>query len=253
MFDVIISSPMFGFCLTILLSLALTACDEEPVKKVKKTTTDTSATTVVDTTASSGTTTQERQNVFTEEDPTTTSTHTTATTASTSAYTTISRTATRTTTATTQKKTTAVTATKKPTTTTTVATTTTTTTGAISIAQYESEVLRLVNIERAKQGLSALSQGNAASMQAADIRADEIKTSFSHTRPNNTTCFTALDEAGVKYHAAGENIAYGYQTPAAVVDGWMNSPGHRANILNETYTHLAVGYDNYHWVQLFYA
>ena len=66
-------------------------------------------------------------------------------------------------------------------------------------------------------------------------------------------CFTALKEQGVFYFSAGENIAQGFYSPEVVMDAWMNSEGHRANILNSSYTHLIVGYDanTNSWVQLF--
>ena len=115
---------------------------------------------------------------------------------------------------------------------------------------FEAEVVRLVNIERKNNGLSPLTQDSVL-CKAADIRAEEINKVFSHTRPNGTSCFTALDELGVEYVYAGENIASGYRTPAAVVEGWMNSSGHRANILDVTYRRIGVGFNNYGWVQLF--
>ncbi len=139
------------------------------------------------------------------------------------------------------------------TTVTTTATTTTGTTVEVSQSEFEAEVLRLTNLERAAQGLSPLSMGSTAAQSAADIRAAEIATQFSHTRPNGSSCFTALTEVGVSYRSAGENIAKGHRTPAQVVEGWMNSEGHRANILNANFTHLAVGYADYGWVQLFYT
>ena len=119
--------------------------------------------------------------------------------------------------------------------------------------EFEAEVVRLVNIEREKNGLSALKSDNEKLNRAADIRAEELTTSFSHTRPSGADCFSVLIERGIKYCAAGENIAYGYRTPAEVVEGWLNSPGHRANILTGSFTHIGVGYNengNY-WVQLF--
>ena len=119
--------------------------------------------------------------------------------------------------------------------------------------EFEAEVVRLVNIEREKNGLSALKSDNEKLNRAADIRAEELTTSFSHTRPSGADCFSVLIERGIKYCAAGENIAYGYRTPAGVVEGWLNSPGHRANILTGSFTHIGVGYNengNY-WVQLF--
>ncbi len=120
----------------------------------------------------------------------------------------------------------------------------------IEAASWNEEVLRLVNIERQNNGLAPLSYAwNAQS--AADIRAAEIVELFDHTRPNGETCFTALDQAGVSYYAAGENIAMGQTTPKEVVEDWMNSPGHRANILSGDFTSLAVGINGNAWVQLF--
>ena len=76
-----------------------------------------------------------------------------------------------------------------------------------------------------------------------------------HTRPDGTSCFTVLDQNGINYFSAGENIAMGYPTSESVVNGWMNSSGHKANILNSSFTHIGVGcYEEngyYYWVQLF--
>ena len=119
---------------------------------------------------------------------------------------------------------------------------------------YAVEVVRLVNEERAKQGLSALRM-DAGVTAAAQVRAREIVSTFSHTRPDGRKCFTALDEAGVRYRGAGENIAYGQSSPAAVVNAWMNSPGHRANILNANFTTIGVGHhtagSTHYWTQFF--
>ena len=114
------------------------------------------------------------------------------------------------------------------------------------------DVVDLVNRERAKEGLSALST-NDTLMAAAQIRATELRTLFAHDRPDGSVCFTVLDEVGLPYMTAGENIAMGYPSPERVVEGWMNSPGHRANILNEYFTAIGVGYDENGrcWVQLF--
>lgn len=105
---------------------------------------------------------------------------------------------------------------------------------------YEAEVIRLVNAERAKQGLSALSKNDGA-VNVARVRAKEIVSSFSHTRPDGRSCFTAASDLGVTYRTAGENIAYGYSTPAQVVNGWMNSEGHRKNILSKSFSKIGVG------------
>lgn len=118
----------------------------------------------------------------------------------------------------------------------------------------EWSVLRLTNVERLNRGLDPLSTF-AAIQSASDIRAKEISNTFSHTRPNGESCFTVLKQ--IPYYSAGENIAAGQLSPAEVVAGWMNSEGHRANILTEDFVHMAPGYYYlnsgyyYHWVQLF--
>ena len=121
---------------------------------------------------------------------------------------------------------------------------------------YASQVVALVNAERAKYGLSAL-KADSRVQQAAQVRASETVQSFSHTRPNGSSFSTALTEAGVSYTRSGENIAYGQSTPQQVVNAWMNSSGHRANILNEDFTTIGVGYTvingTAYWAQLFTA
>lgn len=120
-----------------------------------------------------------------------------------------------------------------------------------AVSAYAKQVVRLVNQERAKVGLPALTLDTTAS-KAAQVRAKEIRTSFSHTRPNGSSCFTALKEAGVSYRTAGENIAAGQQTPEEVVAAWMNSEGHRKNILSSRYTAIGVGYlKGGYWTQFF--
>jgi len=124
-----------------------------------------------------------------------------------------------------------------------------------SVHAYVLRIVELVNEERAKAGLKpvALKEDVTA---AAQVRAIESEVSFSHTRPNGTGFSTALKEAGVSYRGAGENIAWGQKSPEEVMKGWMNSAGHRANILNERFTAIGVGYHqnnkgvNY-WSQLF--
>lgn len=107
-------------------------------------------------------------------------------------------------------------------------------------AGYATQVAALVNAERAAAGLAPVTLDDEL-CAAAQTRAAEAAVSFSHTRPNGTSCFTALKEAGISYRGAGENIAYGQTSPAAVMDDWMASSGHRANILNSSYTKLGVG------------
>lgn len=123
-----------------------------------------------------------------------------------------------------------------------------------TLAAYANEVLQLVNQERAKAGLSSLTS-EAAITAAANVRAQESRQSFSHTRPNGTSFSTALREHGVSYRTSGENIAYGQRTPQEVVNAWMNSPGHRANILNPSFNKIGIGVYQYngtiYWSQLF--
>lgn len=122
-------------------------------------------------------------------------------------------------------------------------------------SSYAAQIVRLVNEERAKAGLSALTVDTGLTA-AGNVRAKEIVASFSHTRPDGTSFATAIKEQGVSYRSVGENIAWGQKSPEAVVSAWMNSPGHRANILNENFTRIGVGHyqngsgTNY-WVQLF--
>ena len=120
---------------------------------------------------------------------------------------------------------------------------------------YMQQVISLVNEERAKMGLPSVTEASDLASAAA-VRAKEISSSFSHTRPNGSYYNTALDENGVKYRGSGENIAYGQRTAQEVMDGWMNSQGHRANILNGSYTKIGVGFYEgsngvKYWVQLF--
>lgn len=121
---------------------------------------------------------------------------------------------------------------------------------------YAQQVLDLVNVERAKEGLGALALDETL-CAAADLRAEETGQVFSHTRPDGTKCFTVLEQFGIQCNTAGENIAAGYPTAAAVVDGWMNSEGHRANILSPSFHKLGVGFAEvddqygYYWTQLF--
>lgn len=125
-----------------------------------------------------------------------------------------------------------------------------------SQGDFASQVVALVNAERAKQGLSALKVDTKV-QQAALVRAQESAQSFSHTRPNGSSFSTALTEAGVSFRRSGENIAYGQSTPQQVMNAWMNSSGHRANILNENFTTIGVGYTvingTAYWAQLFTA
>ncbi|MBH1940582.1 hypothetical protein I5677_06750 [Mobilitalea sibirica] len=122
------------------------------------------------------------------------------------------------------------------------------------LSAYANQVLQLVNQERAKAGLSAFTTTPALT-NAANKRAQEIVQSFSHTRPNGTSFSTALKEYGVSYRTSGENIAWGQKSAQEVVTGWMNSPGHRANILNGNFNKIGIGVyqsnGRLYWTQLF--
>ena len=119
---------------------------------------------------------------------------------------------------------------------------------------YEEEVLRLVNAERAKAGLSPLSM-NWELSRVARYKSEDMRQRgyFDHTSPTYGSPFDMMRSFGITYRAAGENIAMGYSTPAAVVNAWMNSSGHRANILSAKFTQLGVGYvsSGSYWTQMF--
>ena len=119
---------------------------------------------------------------------------------------------------------------------------------------YEREVIRLVNAERAKYGLAALTEDasltRTARMKSQDMRDNHY---FDHNSPTYGSPFDLMKAQGIRYRTAGENIAMGYATPEAVVNAWMNSSGHRANILNASYTKIGVGYvaSGSYWTQHF--
>lgn len=107
-------------------------------------------------------------------------------------------------------------------------------------SDYAQQVLVLVNKERVKAGLSELSLSDTLTAPAQK-RAVEIKDVFSHTRPDGRSWSSVLSDYNISYRASGENLAYGYNTPEAVVTGWMNSPGHRANILSANFNQIGIG------------
>ena len=123
-----------------------------------------------------------------------------------------------------------------------------------SVTAFENEVIRLVNAERAKYGLDAL-RANWELSRVARYKSQDMADNhyFSHTSPTYGTPFQMMKDFGLSYRTAGENIAYGQRTPQAVVTAWMNSSGHRANILNASYTQIGVGFvaDGYYWTQMF--
>ncbi|MBO4981205.1 MAG: CAP domain-containing protein [Lachnospiraceae bacterium] len=120
---------------------------------------------------------------------------------------------------------------------------------------YGEQIVKLVNEERAKAGLATLTVDKDITA-AANVRAKEITQKFAHTRPDGSSFSSALKEQGVVFRGSGENIAWGQKSPRQVMEGWMNSEGHRANILNANFKNIGVGHyrdDNgvNYWVQLF--
>ncbi len=123
-----------------------------------------------------------------------------------------------------------------------------------TVLSYENEVIRLVNEQRVKNGLKEL-QADWELSRVARFKSQDMKDNkyFSHTSPVYGTPFEMIKNFGISYKSAGENIARGQATPQAVVNAWMNSSGHRANILNSTYTKIGVGYvpEGKYWTQMF--
>ena len=123
-----------------------------------------------------------------------------------------------------------------------------------AVRAYEQEVVRLVNAQRAQNGLKPLAENWELSRVARYKSADMAgKRYFSHESPTYGSPYQMMRSFGISFRSAGENIAYGQRTPAAVVGAWMNSSGHRANILSSSYTQIGVGYHeagNY-WTQMF--
>ena len=118
----------------------------------------------------------------------------------------------------------------------------------------EKEVVDLINDIRRQNGLSELTVDPELS-RVARVKSQDMRDKgyFSHTSPTYGSPFDMMTSFGIKYRAAGENIAMGYRTAQSVVDGWMNSPGHRSNILNARFTRIGMGYiaDGNYWTQMF--
>lgn len=121
-----------------------------------------------------------------------------------------------------------------------------------SVNAFEQEVAKLVNQERAKAGLKALTLDTELS-KVARAKSQDMKDKgyFSHQSPTYGSPFDMMKQFGITYKTAGENIAKGQETPAEVMEAWMNSDGHRKNILNPEFTHIGVGYVDGHWTQMF--
>lgn len=125
------------------------------------------------------------------------------------------------------------------------------------VKTLESEVVRLVNRERAKRGLASLTENWELSRVARYKSQDMInKGYFSHTSPTYGAFSRMIESFNIRFSAAGENIAYGQRTPEEVMTDWMNSTGHRNNILSPIYTHIGVGLARKsngvsYWTQMF--
>lgn len=123
-----------------------------------------------------------------------------------------------------------------------------------TVTSYEQRVIDLTSQRRAQNGLPAL-KANWQLSRVARYKSQDMhdKRYFSHTSPTYGSPFTMIRNFGINFSAAGENIAIGQATPEAVVNAWMNSSGHRANILNRNYTQIGVGYvaDGKYWTQMF--
>ncbi|MGE6260337.1 CAP domain-containing protein [Heyndrickxia sporothermodurans] len=123
-----------------------------------------------------------------------------------------------------------------------------------SLNAFEKQVVDLTNKERAKNGLPALKIDTELS-KVARIKSNDMATKkyFDHNSPTYGSPFDMMKKFGISYRSAGENIAMGQRSPEEVVKAWMNSEGHRANILNKNYTHIGVGYveNGNYWTQEF--
>jgi uncharacterized YkwD family protein/spore coat assembly protein SafA len=123
-----------------------------------------------------------------------------------------------------------------------------------SIVHYEKEVVRLVNEIRVRNGLPALTE-NWELSRVARYKSQDMKDNryFSHTSPTYGSPFQMMKSFGITYRSAGENIARGQRSPQEVVTAWMNSAGHRANILNASFTQIGIGYvaEGHYWTQMF--
>lgn len=123
---------------------------------------------------------------------------------------------------------------------------------APSQTTFASQVVNLVNQERSKAGLSPLTSNSALTTMALDKAKDMYNNGyFDHTSPTYGSPFDMMSTYGIRYSYAGENIAKGQQTPEAVMKAWMNSTGHRQNILSPNFTQIGVAFYNGEWVQEF--
>lgn len=126
-----------------------------------------------------------------------------------------------------------------------------------NVKTLEQQVIDLVNKERAKNGLSQL-KGNWELCRVARYKSQDMidKGYFAHQSPTYGSPFTMMQSFGIRFSNGGENIAYGQRSPQEVMNSWMNSPGHRANILSATYNQMGCGVaktssGTYYWTQMF--
>lgn len=106
---------------------------------------------------------------------------------------------------------------------------------------FGAEVIRLINLERSKQGLSPLEEMQILT-DMANVRAKESSDFFAHTRPDGTDVFTIFSDCNLTYNAAGENLSWGFSSPAKLVEAWMASESHRANILSDKFIYAGTGF-----------
>ncbi|MCJ8013675.1 CAP domain-containing protein [Paenibacillus sp. KQZ6P-2] len=119
-------------------------------------------------------------------------------------------------------------------------------------SQYAQQVLDLVNQERSKAGLSSLSMNDQLAKMAMAKAEDMYNNNyFDHNSPTYGSPFDMMKQYGITYNTAGENIAKGQTSPSQVMKDWMNSPGHKANILNNSYKNIGIAFYNNEWVQEF--
>ncbi|MGP4071753.1 CAP domain-containing protein [Piscibacillus sp. B03] len=127
---------------------------------------------------------------------------------------------------------------------------------ASDLQAFEQQVVELVNQERQKHGLQPLEASSELSDVAREKSRDMAQNNyFSHTSPTYGSPFDMMQQFGIDYRTAGENIAMGQTSPEQVMNGWMNSDGHRKNILSSDFTHIGVGYveanGKTYWTQMF--
>lgn len=121
-----------------------------------------------------------------------------------------------------------------------------------AMSQLETAACQLINQQRAAYGLAPLTIDADLSIKAR-IKSQDMRDQgyFSHTSPTYGSPFSMMQSLGITYRSAGENIAKGYATAEAVVNAWMASDGHRANILSTRYTSMGIGYVDGYWTQWF--